>query len=220
MAPNLIYTKLLLKVNKGNSGGNIIIDKPRFVLLFNECKNRWVGKTLKSKDSILIDSLWETIDNIEILNGIESETYTDFIIPDDYYELIGGTCEAYRKPCTRTLYMREVKNQNKSILKFDVNQRPNFDYEWTFCTVQKKYVRVYRTDFKVKKVNVEYYKYIPDIDIEGYLRIDDTPSTNIDINISDQYVDEMINMTAEEFMRDFNNPEGLNLAKDRTNSQE
>ena len=37
--PEEIYLKLLFKVNKGNIGGNIAIDKPRFVLLFNECKN-------------------------------------------------------------------------------------------------------------------------------------------------------------------------------------
>ena len=69
--PDIIYVKLLLKVNKGNSFGNIAIDKARFVLLFNECKNRWVESHLKEKDSILIDSLWETLKTIELTQGVD-----------------------------------------------------------------------------------------------------------------------------------------------------
>ena len=69
--PDIIYVKLLLKVNKGNSFGNIAIDKARFVLLFNECKNRWVENHLKEKDSILIDSLWETLKTIELTQGVD-----------------------------------------------------------------------------------------------------------------------------------------------------
>lgn len=220
MQPNLIYLKLLLKINKGNSGGNIAIDKPRFVLLFNECKNRWVEKHLKDKDSILIDSLWEIVKSTELLNGTKKDTYTEFFIPDDFYELIGGTCEALRTPCKRTLYIREVKNQNKTILKFDLNEAPSFDYEWTFCSVQNKFIRIYTSDFDVLKVDIEYYKVTPDIDIAGYINIDGQASTDIPIDISDQYVDQIINLTAEEYMRDFQDTQGLALSKDRTNSQE
>ena len=220
MQPNLIYLKLLLKINKGNSGGSIAIDKPRFVLLFNEVKNRWVEKHLKDKDSILIDSLWELVTSAQLLNGAKTDTYTEFLIPDDFYEFIGGTCEALRKPCKRTLYMREVKNQNKTILKFDLNEAPSFDYEWTFCSIQNKSVRIYTTDFDVIKTDIEYYKAIPDVDIAGYIKIDGTASIDIPIDISDQYVDQIINLAAEEYMRDFENPQGLALAKDRTNSEE
>jgi hypothetical protein len=220
MSPQLIYTKLLLKVNKGNSGGNIVLDKPRFVLLFNECKNRWVETHLKDKDSILIDSLWETVESDQVSTPKKFKNYTEFYIPTDFYEFIGGTCEAEKGVCKRTLYMREVKNQNKTILQFDSNQAPDFDYEWTFCSLQNKNIRVYTSDFDVLKINIEYYRVIPDIDIEGYINIEGKPSVDIPCEISDQYVDQIINLTAEEFMRDFQDPNNLSLAKDRTKSQE
>lgn len=218
--PEEIYLKLLFKVNKGNSGGNIAIDKPRFVLLFNECKNRWVERHLKDKDSILIDSLWEVIKPAELLNPTNSKFYTEFSLPDDFYEFIGGNCEAKKLNCRRTIFMREVKNQNKNILLFDVNQAPSFEYEWTFCSIQNGQIRIYISDFDVLKTNIEYYKVIPDIDIVGYTKMDGSASTSIGIDISVQYVDQIINLAAEEYMRDFNNPEQLALAKDRTNSQE
>lgn len=218
--PDIIYVKLLLKVNKGNSFGNIAIDKARFVLLFNECKNRWVENHLKEKDSILIDSLWETLKTIELTQGVDKSTYTEFQIPDDFYEVVNATCVAERKPCKREIFLREIKNQDKSILRFDYNLRPDFDWEWSFFTIQSGSINVYKTDFDVNKVALEYYKVIPDIDIEGYIRLDGTASTNIGIDISEQYVDQIINLAAEEFMRDFQDPQGLQIAKDRTNSEE
>ena len=218
--PDIIYVKLLLKVNKGNSFGNIAIDKARFVLLFNECKNRWVENHLKEKDSILIDSLWETLKTIELTQGVDKSTYTEFQIPDDFYEVVNATCVAERKPCKREIFLREIKNQDKSILRFDYNLRPDFDWEWSFFTIQSGSINVYKTDFDVNKVALEYYKVIPDIDIEGYIRLDGTASTNIGIDISEQYVDQIINLAAEEFMRDFQDAQGLQIAKDRTNSEE
>lgn len=218
--PDIIYVKLLLKVNKGNSFGNIAIDKARFVLLFNECKNRWVENHLKEKDSILIDSLWETLKTTELTQGVDKSTYTEFQIPGDFYEVVNATCVAERKPCKREIFLREIKNQDKSILRFDYNLRPDFDWEWSFCTIQSGSINVYKTDFDVNKVALEYYKVIPDIDIEGYIRLDGTASTNIGIDISEQYVDQIINLAAEEFMRDFQDAQGLQIAKDRTNSEE
>jgi hypothetical protein len=220
MQPSLIYQKTLLKVNKNNTGANIALDKPRFVLLFNECKNRWVERNLKNKDSILIDNLYQTVASVEILNSKSAESYIDFVLPDNFYQHIGSYCLAERRNCRRTIYCREVKNQNKQILKFDVNQRPNFDYEWTFCSVQKDVLRIYRTDFDILKVNMEYYRVIPDIDIEGYININGEPSKDIPLDIiADQYIDQIINLTAEEYMRNIQDSNGLQIGKDRTISE-
>jgi len=220
MQSELIYQKTLLKINKNNTGANIALDKPRFVLLFNECKNRWVERNLKNKDSILIDNLYQTVTTKTILNPQSTDTYVDFELPDDFYQHIGSYCLAQRANCRRTIYSREVKNQNKQILKFDVNQRPDFDYEWTFCSVQGQNLRVYRTDFDILQVDMEYYRVIPDIDIAGYVNINNQPSTDIPLDIiADQYVDQIINLTAEEFMRNIQDSNGLQFGKDRTISE-
>lgn len=220
VSPELIYIKLLLKVNKGNSQGNIAIDKDRFVLLFNEVKNRWVETLLKEKDSILIDSLWEIVKTTELLDGIEKSDYTDFEMPIDFYELTLANCEAKRGKCKKNIFLREVKNQDKNTLRFNSNYKPDFDFEWSFCSLQNGFIRVYRSDFKVTKLSLEYYKVIPNLDIEGYIHLDGTPSSNQPIDLSEQYIDQIVNLAAEEFMRDFQDEKGLLIAKDRTKNQE
>lgn len=220
VSPELIYIKFLLKVNKGNSQGNIAIDKDRFVLIFNEVKNRWVETLLKEKDSILIDSLWELVKTTEFVDGVEKPEYTEFFIPEDFYELALANCEAKKGKCKKNIFLREVKNQDKNTLRFNVNYKPDFDFEWSFCSLQNGKIRVYRDGFKVSKLTIEYYKVIEDLDIEGYIHLNGTPSSNKSVELSDQYIDQIINLAAEEFMRDFQDDKGLIISQNRTKSQE
>lgn len=220
MQSELIYQKLLLKVNKGNTDFNIALDKPRAVLIINEVKNRWVESHIKDKDSILIDSLQEVVKTEELLVGINKGTYIEYEIPFDFYEDILVSCEAQKDNCKKTIYSREIKNQNQNILLFDSNQEPDFDFEWTFHQIISNKIRVFVKDFKINKVIFTYYSVIPEFDIEGYIDINGNPSTNKPIDISDQYVDQIINLAAEEYMRDFESSLGLQIAQNRTSSQE
>lgn len=220
VSPELIYIKFLNKVNKGNTQGDTAIDKERFVLIFNEVKNRWVEKLLKVKDSILVDSLWEIVKTEVLPTGIKKQDFYEFFIPDDFYELILANCNAKRKHCKKRIFLREVKNQDKNVLRSNSNYKPDFDFEWSFISIQNNYIRVYVTDFEVEDVTIEYYQVIPNLDIEGYEHLDGTPSTNVSIPLSEQYVDQIINLAAEEFERNYQNPQDLQIAKDRTRSQE
>jgi hypothetical protein len=92
VSPEIIYLEFLNKINRGNSQGDIACDKDRFVLIFNEVKNRWVEKTLKVKDSILIDSLWEIVKTKTFTSVIDKDYYIEFYIPIDFYELILSYC--------------------------------------------------------------------------------------------------------------------------------
>jgi len=220
MNPRLIYEKFLLKVNKGATNADAAIDTQRFCLIFNECKNRWVEKGLKNKDSILIDALYQVIKTTVLQDPITSENYCEFTVPEDYYQFIGATVLTERNKCRRNLFIREVKNQNKQILRFDLNQAPDFDYEWTFCSIQSGVIRIYKREFDIINTSVEYYSTIPDIDIAGAEDIDGNPTRDIPLDvISDQYIDQIINLAAEEFMRDFQNPQGIQIAENRTNSE-
>jgi len=220
VSPQLVYLKFLNKANKGNTQGDIAIDKDRFVLIFNEVKNRWVEKTLKVKDSILIDSLWEIVKTKELQDGVNKGEYVEFVVPVDFYELILAECNAKRKSCKKKLFLREVKNQDKNLLRANLNYKPDFDFEWSFVSLQNETLRVYKNDFEVKSATIEYYQVIPDLDIEGYIHLDGSPSTDVSIPLSEQYVDQIINLAVEEFERNFQNSQDLQLAINRTKSQE
>ncbi len=223
MSPELMYVKFLQKINKNNTQTDIACDKERFVLLINECKNRWVESHLKEKDSILIDSLQEIIKDKEYSTGADKVDYIEYQLEPDFYEAILTKSKAQRGDCKRVLYSREVKNQDKNLLQFDDSQKPDFDFEWTFNSIQGNKLRVYKTDdFKIDSTILEYYSVIPDIQMAGTVDIDEEPvTTSIGIDIiSDQYVDQIVNFAATEFMRDFENQTGVALGKDRQNSEE
>ena len=132
VSPELIYLKFLTKINKGNTQGDIACDKDRFVLIFNEVKNRWVEKNLKVKDSILIDSLWEIVKTEQLNKGVDKGDYQEFYIPDDFYELILTQSDVVKDSCKKKIYLREVKNQDKNILSFNLNYKPDFEFVFVY----------------------------------------------------------------------------------------
>ena len=219
-----MYVKFLLKINKGDTNGGITCDKSRFVLLINECKNRWVEKGLKDKDSILIDSLQELIKTTTLLTPSSvKDTYVEFPFDTDFYEGILVKARATKDTCKRVLYSREVKNQNKNFLQFDEANKPDFDWEWTFHSIQANKVRIYRTpDFEITSADFEYYSVIPNIQMDGTIDIEGNPVTSsVGITIlSEQYIDQIINYAAKEFEMDFQNPQNIQIAQERINSQE
>lgn len=222
MSPELMYIKFLLKINKGDTNGGIACDKSRFVLLINECKNRWVETHLEQKDDILIDSLQEIVKDQEFITGTVTSDFVEYTLVEDFYEAILAKSKAQRNTCKSVVYSREVKNQNKNILQFDSSQKPDFDFEWTFHSIQGNKLRVYKKDFDITSTVLEYYSVIPNIQMAGTVDVEGNQITNsIGITIlSDQYIDQIINIAATEFMRDFLNQEGVAIGKDREKESE
>ena len=218
-SPEQTYLKFLAKINKGNSEYNITCDKVLFSSLINEQKHKWVRKSLlKDKDSVLIDQLQEIVKDKQLYNPSLKEEFAEFLFTDDYYETIGGTCKAEKEGCKQTLRMREIKNQDETLLYYDENSQPDFDFEWTFFTLQGNTIRVYKKDFKIKEANIRFYKTLNDFDIEGYTHLDGIPSTNKQLELADNKIDEIIDEAALEFSRIYENQLGYQLSKERTNN--
>jgi len=78
---------------------------------------------------------------------------------------------------------------------------------------------VFKNDFVVDDCYLNYYRSVREIDIEGYIRLDGKPSTNIDPDIQDQYVDEVIDRCALEIIRRYENPDGFQYAKERISTE-
>lgn len=209
------YYNFITKINRNNTQGNVYCDIATYVSIYNRQQDKWVDDKLKEKDSVLIDDLQEIVKSKIETNKTSTTDYDEYELAEDWFQFISGTVSAKQDVCKRNLNLRPIKNQNVQIQTFDDSLQPSFDYEWTMYTLQNDKIRVYKKDFKTESISYTYYKVIPSIDIEGYIKIDNTASTNINPILKDRFVDEIIDMSVTEFFRNTQNQVGYQAAKER-----
>lgn len=211
------YKKFLLKVNKNDTNSNINISKGQYVLMYNEQKRNWLKIAIEKDQS---SDLINYIEEILIL-GHPLEFKKDefdravFEMPDNYFSYVSSRSLAVRGNCTDRLMNWEIKPKNTNPLLIDEDNNPSFDYRETFVNLSKRGLEVYKTDFEIKTVFLDYYREPRDIDIEGYRRIDGTLSTNIDPDTDDENTEEIIDMCATEAQRNYQSSEQYQLAETR-----
>jgi len=209
------YYNFLTKINRNNTQGNVYCDIATYVSIYNRQQDKWVDDKLKEKDSVLIDDLQEIVKSKIETNKTSTTDYDEYELAEDWFQFISGTVLVKQDVCKRNLNLRPIKNQNVQIQTFDDSLQPSFDYEWTMYTLQNDKIRVYKKDFKTESISYTYYKVVPSIDVEGYIKIDNTASSNINPILKDRFVDEIIDMSVTEFFRNTQNQAGFQAAKER-----
>lgn len=217
------YKRLLLKINKNDTNADIDISKGEFVLLYNEQKDRWLKEKISTSQSD---------DDIQNLEGVQvkhkelelfttENSYTVFKMPDNYFSYISSYSYCSDATCSGVIVRHfSFKPRNENMLLENANTQPSLDFEETVVDLSDNKLFVYTQDFSVDKTFLNYYRPVGKIDIEGYRHLDGTTSTNIDPDIDDVYVDEILNRCAIEIIRRYENPEGFQLAKDRTQNED
>jgi hypothetical protein len=213
------YISFLNLANKLNSNDNINIDIGRFVLLYNKNAKIWlelrVGKT---KASQKIDALQQLIvEHFPLVQIITTHDHTDFLLPDNWFDHIGGYALCTRDGCSnRVINASQVKNDEKRLVLFDENWRPDFDFEWLPITIGEDRIQVFFNNFTVNQFFIDYFRYPIDIDIAGYIKPDNiTPSTNINPDLADIYVNEIIDLVVADVSRIYQNNEKVQLDLNR-----
>jgi len=218
MSPIEIYKKFLLKVNKNDTNGNIKVPKSQFVLLFNEQKRKFIDDELSNNESSdLIEDLEELLISDEQLEKIEDYTLkTDFKLPINFSKRVSSYVLASSGDCTnQVLYAWAIKPKDINVYLQNENLKPSFDYRETVVVLNNGKVSVYKDGFTVDELYLTYYQEPKDIDIEGYIHIDGTPSTNIETNLSNSNIELILDRTAMEALRNYENLEHLQIAMQR-----
>lgn len=216
------YESLLLKVNRNDRNSNIHIPRGRFVNIFNEQQRNWLKDTLhENLGTDDIDQLNDLlVDDVSLERVKIHRDHVEFELPDDFYSFSSAYCLASTEECKdRPLVVWNVKPKNARVLLLNENESPSFEYEETICSISNQKVRIYFDDFQIEEAFLNYYRFAKDIDLEGYVKIDNTPSITIDPELSDAYVDEIINRCAAEIMRNVQNQEGFGFAKERIQTE-
>jgi hypothetical protein len=193
------YKKFELKVNNINTASSIDVGVGEFVLIFNEQQYKWFRNKFRGRSAIYtIDDVQQLIKTDHHLTvSTTGDRYTQFKLPDDYFDYIGSYALASKGTCTgRALYTYQVKLNEIDLHVRDENNKPSFEYHEAPVTISQDNLQVYRTDFTVDSVYLTYYRYPVAIDIEGYTKFDGSASATVDPELYDQAVDEIIDWCA------------------------
>lgn len=212
------YLNFLNLVNRNLTNNNVNVDKPRFVMMFNDIQLRFEDYLLEKRfdeSSRECSHLLVTKGDLKLKN-----TYADkstYELPSNYFDLSNINVYANKKDCKGVrLHTFEVKSEDTEELLNDKNNEPSFDYRETFYfTSGGSTVSIFKKDFGIESVDIVYYKRPIEVDISGYTRMDGSPSTSINPEWSDLSVNKILLAMSKEFSAINSDANGYNLSKDR-----
>ncbi len=214
------YYKFLLKINKGNSQFNTPCDRITFCSLYNEAQRTWLNKNVPENDSNNIANVQSIIVTKTINPQVSTNEYTLFNLPDDWFASSDGYILADKGECKKqVINLHQIKSANKRMYLFDDNNKPSFEFEWSFFTVEEDKVKVFKDDFLIRSLFFTYYREPSNISIQGDINFDGSPTVDKNPELGDVFVEQIINEAAAEFMRNYINSNGLQIAKERIDSQ-
>lgn len=190
------YKKFLIDINKNDTNTNIKINKGEFVLVFNRNLLRWLRNKIDNSNNSSKKNEIELllIYDYKLTKLKDSENFSEFSLPDDFFDIETSYSIAKKGICERRLINWDFKSRNRNSLEQNENQNPSFEYEETLFNISNNKFLTFKTDFDIVQQFITYYRQPEFIDIKGYTTLEGKPSKNIDPTLYDIYVDEIIDM--------------------------
>jgi hypothetical protein len=217
MTTEQAYVQFLTLVNRNATNNKVNVDKPRFVILFNDIQRRYVEWILekRNEDSIRFISRL-LIQEFPLNVSAEKETHNLYSLPANYFDLANVHVYASTDCCgKRKMQTHEVKSEDVEELLADENNKPSFKAAETFYLTTSDTVAVYKDDFTIEEVLLSYYRYPVSIDIAGYINLDSSASTTVNPEFDDKVVNRILIGMAKEFSAINSDTASYQLDKDR-----
>lgn len=218
VTPQEIYQSFLLKFNKNDTNRNVKVPKSQFVVLFNEQKRKYFNDLLEADEhSDVIEDYQELLEVDIKLDRLDDDNLkSNFKLPDNFLKRVSGYSVASSGDCKNemlTVWFQKPKDVN--VLLTNDNYNPSFEYRETIAVINKDKISIYKDNFTVNETYLTYYREPLNIDIEGYKKIDGTPSTNISIDLNIPLVEYIVDRVVVEAARNYESPEQMQLAFQR-----
>jgi len=198
---NETYLKFLAKVNKNFTNDNIAVDKGRFVLHFNEAQRKYVNWVFSNNNSSIVRDIQQLlVRNKELEKAVSHDDLDSFTLPKDFFKHVNVRVKGKSGSCHRYLDVaHEVKSEDVHELYNDEFNEPSLKYSETFYTFGGNKIEVYKKGFDISDVFLTYYRFPIPVDIEGYIKIDGSMSSNIDSEFDDETVDKILDICVKDF---------------------
>jgi hypothetical protein len=206
-------------VNRNNTNNNVSVDKPRFIQMFNDIQNRYLDFLLSNKrgdDSIRRAGIFHNTESLQLISSNESHRNL-YKLPSNYFDLSNLEILCTKGGCKKqSFHTFEVKTEDLQELLNDKFSEPSFEYRETFYHISgDSAISIYKKDFTIDSVNLLYYRYPKNVDIEGYIKSDESNSTNINPEWEDRDVSKILMAMSSEFSAINSDQTGYTFAKDR-----
>lgn len=194
------YDKFLEYVNKNAINDEIAADEYRFILHFRSAELSLLEEYLERRNEDDIRAIQRFLKPEKLQVGTTSTAFTSYKLPTDFFDFSNVSITASKGSCKDTLYTFEVKNEDVEEYLRDDHNNPSFEARETFYTIFNDSINVYKDDFKIERVDLFYYRYPRQPDIQGYELEEGKVSTNVDPEWDDKMVERIIKLAAGNFL--------------------
>lgn len=211
------YLQFVNLVNRNATNNNLSVDKPRFIMMYNDITNRYIEWILEKRNEDQIRYISPLLKKGKSLTKASTEEiYDTFELPSDYFDLSNLQVYAKTSSCGEVrLKTWEVKDDDTEEVFFDNDNEPSLVHRETFYTTADGKVVVYKKDFQLTKALLSYYRYPIQVDIEGYTHADGTQSQNVDPELDDKVVGRILLAMSKEFSAINNDVNSYQIDNDR-----
>jgi hypothetical protein len=122
---------------------------------------------------------------------------------------------AKKGTCEDSIFNNLVREGDLRTHYFDVNYNPNFEWRETLATLGSDNLYVYVSDFEISSVHLTYLRYPQYIDVDGYIRLDGTPSVNQDCELPEYAKQDIVDLAVKFAAHATDNPFQSQTAEDR-----
>ena len=136
-------------------------------------------------------------------------------LPDNYFRYVRSTTTASNPYCKlKELFNYQGEESNINTILGNENMNPNFEWGETVVTLVKNKIKIYTQDkFSVIHLDLTYLRKPKEVDIQGYIKLDGTPSVNIDPELPEDVIEMCIDETARIIQGDIQNQFGNQIAQ-------
>lgn len=211
------YLRYVNLVNRNATNNNLSVDKPRFVMNFNDMSVRYVQWMLEKRNDDSLRNLSKVLVVDQPLQaGPSDSSKSQFELPDNYLDFSNLNVVASKGSCSnKKLFTFEIKSEDEQEILSDEFNKPSFEYRETPYFFSGDSVVILKDNFSIDKALLTYYRYPAKVDISGYLNFENQQSTSIDPEFDDKVVLKILYAMAKEFSANNGDAGKYQIEKDR-----
>lgn len=201
------YERYLVVLQANGITDKVQSDRSRFALNFNKAQNEVQELLIERKnedDNRYLEKV--KVMNLELEKDGSDDISQDFNLPSNYFDLLDPIVYCSSSKCSnQKFFVREVKGENLDEYLTDAFLKPSFKYRESFYILADGKVKVYRDDFEVSKLQLSYYKYPLQIELED----PENPESNFtsgETEFDDKLTERIINLAASQHLLNASDP--------------